>query len=78
MFVSGKLLRPIATQRVLMRGGDKRDRTADLLTASQALSQLSYTPMVFNLSKGDEICQCNLSLRDNEMDTTLMPASNMH
>ena len=25
-------------------GGDKRDRTADLLTASQALSQLSYTP----------------------------------
>ena len=24
--------------------GDKRDRTADLLTASQALSQLSYTP----------------------------------
>ena len=26
-------------------GGDKRDRTADLLTASQALSQLSYTPI---------------------------------
>ena len=26
-------------------GGDKRDRTADLLTASQTLSQLSYTPM---------------------------------
>ena len=28
----------------LFHGGDKRDRTADLLTASQALSQLSYTP----------------------------------
>ena len=28
-------------------GGDKRDRTADLLTASQALSQLSYTPKPF-------------------------------
>ena len=28
-------------------GGDKRDRTADLLNAIQALSQLSYTP-VFN------------------------------
>ena len=28
----------------LFDGGDKRDRTADLLTASQALSQLSYTP----------------------------------
>ena len=25
-------------------GGAKRDRTADLLTASQALSQLSYSP----------------------------------
>jgi hypothetical protein len=27
-------------------GGDKRDRTADLLHAMQALSQLSYTPYV--------------------------------
>ena len=26
-------------------GGDKRDRTADLLNAIQTLSQLSYTPM---------------------------------
>ena len=25
-------------------GGDKRDRTADLLRARQALSQLSYIP----------------------------------
>ena len=29
-----------------MFGGDKRDRTADLLNAIQALSQLSYTPML--------------------------------
>ena len=29
---------------VLFFGGDKRDRTADLLNAIQALSQLSYTP----------------------------------
>ena len=29
-------------------GGDKRDRTADLLNAIQALSQLSYTP-IFDL-----------------------------
>ena len=28
-------------------GGDKRDRTADLLNAIQALSQLSYTPEYF-------------------------------
>ena len=26
-------------------GGDEGDRTPDLLTASQALSQLSYTPI---------------------------------
>ena len=29
---------------VSFHGGDKRDRTADLLNAIQALSQLSYTP----------------------------------
>ena len=28
----------------MMIGGDKRDRTADLLRARQALSQLSYIP----------------------------------
>ena len=33
-------------------GGDKRDRTADLLNAIQALSQLSYTP----------ICCCRLAV----------------
>ena len=30
-------------------GGDKRDRTADLLNAIQALSQLSYTPMTLSI-----------------------------
>ena len=30
-------------------GGDKRDRTADLLNAIQALSQLSYTPILLSL-----------------------------
>ena len=36
-------------------GGDKRDRTADLLNAIQALSQLSYTPEYSDLfvGKGD-------------------------
>ena len=28
-------------------GGAKRDRTADLLNAIQALSQLSYSPVFF-------------------------------
>ena len=35
-------------------GGDKRDRTADLLNAIQALSQLSYTPIFGLLS--DDFC----------------------
>ena len=30
---------------VFLSGGDKEDRTPDLLHAMQALSQLSYTPM---------------------------------
>ena len=30
----------------ILNGGDKRDRTVDLLLARQALSQLSYTPIV--------------------------------
>ena len=33
-------------------GGDKRDRTADLLNAIQALSQLSYTPILWRRSVG--------------------------
>ena len=32
-------------------GGGKRDRTADLLHAMQALSQLSYTPTEFDFFK---------------------------
>ena len=32
-------------------GGDKRDRTADLLNAIQALSQLSYTPIFLRISQ---------------------------
>ena len=35
-------------------GGDKRDRTADLLNAIQALSQLSYTPICLARA----ICLC--------------------
>ena len=35
---------------VRVSGGGKRDRTADLLHAMQALSQLSYTPFGTTLS----------------------------
>ena len=39
-------------------GGDKRDRTADLLNAIQALSQLSYTPIFGLLSDSFCIITC--------------------
>ena len=39
-------------------GGDKRDRTADLLNAIQALSQLSYTPIFGSLSDSFCIIAC--------------------
>ncbi len=32
------------TGLVVVFGGDRRDRTADLLIANQSLSQLSYAP----------------------------------
>jgi hypothetical protein len=32
-----------------LHGGDKRDRTADLLNAIQTLSQLSYTPTFYHI-----------------------------
>ena len=35
----------LISEEIKAFGGDKRDRTADLLNAIQALSQLSYTPM---------------------------------
>ena len=37
-------------------GGGKRDRTADLLHAMQALSQLSYTPTIFALAFDFQNC----------------------
>ena len=47
--------KPIVPDSVLIPspcGGDKRDRTVDLLLAKQALSQLSYTPMSWRRSVG--------------------------
>ncbi len=34
------------SQSVILYGGGERDRTDDLLRARQALSQLSYTPIL--------------------------------
>ena len=48
--VKGLCPRPL-DDRDLILGGGKRDRTADLLHAMQALSQLSYTPELFRFRK---------------------------
>ena len=44
-------------------GGDKRDRTADLLNAIQALSQLSYTPIYEILEIGLPILRTYLLVK---------------
>ena len=48
------------SQRNEVFGGDKRDRTADLLNAIQALSQLSYTPRCLRPS-----CDCLIIIARN-------------
>ncbi len=51
----------------LKDGGAMRDRTADLLHAMQALSQLSYSPLISLKLYKPSICvdthQCNLRIR---------------
>ncbi len=50
------------TNGLVNSGGDKRDRTADLLNAIQALSQLSYTPILYiYLTKEGGVCQVSKS-----------------
>ena len=50
------------TNGLVNSGGDKRDRTADLLNAIQALSQLSYTPILYiYLTKESCVCQVSKS-----------------
>ena len=52
----------------LINGGDKRDRTADLLRAKQALSQLSYTPIYMVGLNGLEPSTSRLSgVRSNQL-----------
>ena len=51
------------TNGLVNSGGDKRDRTADLLNAIQALSQLSYTPILYiYLTKEGDVCQVSKSI----------------
>lgn len=50
-FADSHLLSPVLCSTSLTFGGDMRDRTADLITASDALSQLSYAPKTVLLGK---------------------------
>ena len=61
----------------MMIGGDKRDRTADLLRARQALYQLSYNPKMVGLIRLELMtpalsrrCSNQLSYRPNLTYTT--------
>lgn len=42
-----KYKKDLVLNKVFLSGGGKRDRTADLLHAMQALYQLSYTPEIW-------------------------------
>ena len=55
--VKGRCPRPLDDGDLNHFGGDKRDRTADLLHAMQALSQLSYTPKK-SAHYSDHPCPC--------------------
>ena len=52
-------------------GGAKRDRTADLLLARQALSQLSYGPIIYpkNEVKVRSLCDCLSSAGFNDPES---------
>ena len=43
---------PVSRRLCINDGGDEGDRTPDLLTASQALSQLSYAPVTRRYYRG--------------------------
>ena len=53
-------------------GGDKRDRTADLLNAIQALSQLSYTP-IYTAGANDHTDRTTGILADGERFVNYYP-----
>jgi hypothetical protein len=44
--------------QTLIIGGAMRDRTADLFTASEALSQLSYSPNLINTRRNNYVVYC--------------------
>jgi hypothetical protein len=55
-------------------GGARRDRTADLLRARQALSQLSYGPAFTGLFRVVRRCTCRLLGHIHKYAPSLAPA----
>ena len=55
-------------------GGAKRDRTADLHTASVALSQLSYGP-VNNGNAADQVARCGREYSHEGMLVSTLPST---
>ena len=55
-------------------GGATRDRTADLLNAIQALSQLSYDPIMFSLKAAVLFCR---KMCAGVQVKTCIPAANL-
>ena len=51
IYCKKKRMQDFSCIRKCQYGGDKGDRTPDLLHAMQALSQLSYAPALFTLTK---------------------------
>ena len=51
IYCKKKRMQDFSCIRKCRYGGDKGDRTPDLLHAMQALSQLSYAPALFALTK---------------------------
>ncbi len=55
------------TVRFHQNGGGERDRTDDLLLAKQALSQLSYTPMMVGLRRVELLTSPLSGVRSNQL-----------
>ena len=56
------------TVRIHQRiGGGERDRTDDLLLAKQALSQLSYTPVMVGLRRVELLTSPLSGVRSNQL-----------
>ena len=61
------LMKPIFTKNDGNLGGAGRNRTDDLLLAKQALSQLSYTPVMVGLRRVELLTSPLSGVRSNQL-----------